>query len=89
MKINRNFVLRQLADTWVVLPMADKTVNFNGMITLNESGALLWKALEAGADADALVKTFMSEYVVSEQQARADVEEFIRKLRAVGCLEEE
>lgn len=89
MKINRNFVLRQLADTWVVLPLADKTVNFNGMITLNESGVLLWKALEAGADADTLVKTFMSEYVVAEHQAREDVEEFIRKLRSVGCLEEE
>ena len=47
MKINPNFVLRQLADNWVVLSLADATVNFNGMITLNESGALLWNTLES------------------------------------------
>ena len=87
MKINENFVLRQLADTWVVLPLADKTIDFNGMITLNESGVLLWNALETGADTDRLVKILTSEYAVSEAQARADVEEFVQKLRSSGCLE--
>lgn len=87
MKINQYFVLRQLADTWVVLPLADETINFNGMVTLNESGVLLWKALEEGADQEKLVSMLMSEYIVSEQQARADVDAFIRKLNSIGCLE--
>ena len=86
MRINENFVLRQLADTWVVLPLADKTIDFNGMITLNESGVLLWNALEKGADTDALVKVLRSEYIVSEQQAREDVDAFVRRLHGVGCL---
>lgn len=89
MKINENFVLRQLADTWVVLPLADKTVNFNGMITLNESGVLLWNTLENGADAEQLVKALMAEYIVPEQQAREDVAAFVRKLQSIGCLEAE
>lgn len=88
MRINENFVLRQLADTWVVLPLADQTIDFNGMIMLNESGVLLWNALDKGADLDALVRTLMSEYIVSEQQAREDVDAFVRKLHSVGCLEE-
>ena len=86
MRINENFVLRQLADTWVVLPLADKTIDFNGMITLNESGVLLWNALEKGADTDALVKVLRSEYIVSEQQAREDVDAFVHRLHGVGCL---
>ena len=89
MKINPNFVLRQLADNWVVLSLADATVNFNGMITLNESGALLWNTLEGGADADALVAALLKEYAVSEQQARADVAEFLEKLQSVGCLDQQ
>ena len=88
MKINENFVLRQLADTWVVLPLADKTIDFNDMITLNESGVLLWNALEQGADMDQLVKALRSEYIVSEDQAREDAAAFVQKLRSVGCLEE-
>ena len=87
MKIKETFVLRQLADTWVVLPLADITIDFNGMITLNESGVLLWNALETGADLDQLVKLLTSEYAVSDAQARADVEEFIKKLQSAGCLE--
>ena len=89
MKINENFVLRQLADTWVVLPLADKTIDFNGMITLNESGVLLWNALEQGADMDMLVKLLTSEYDVPDAQARTDVAEFVEKLRSSGCLEQQ
>lgn len=87
MKIKESFVLRQLADTWVVLPLADKTINFNGMITINESGVLLWNALEQGADTDTLVKLLTSEYAVSDGQARDDVEAFLRKLLDAGCLQ--
>lgn len=89
MRINQNFVLRQLADTWVVLPLAEHTVDFNGMITMNESGVLLWNTLEKGADMEDLVRALRSEYDVSAQQARADVEEFVRKLQSVGCLDVE
>ena len=87
MKIKENFVLRQLADTWVVLPLADKTIDFNGMITLNESGVLLWNALEKGADVDMLVKLLTAEYDVSAQRAQADAEEFVQKLHTAGCLD--
>lgn len=87
MKLKKDYVLRQVANTWVVLPLGQEAVSFNGMLTLNESGALLWKALENGADADALVRVLTGEYVVSETQARADVEEFLQKLNQAGCLE--
>ena len=86
MKINENFVLRELAGTWVVLSLSDATVDFNGMLTLNESGVLLWNTLEKGADLDALVGALLAEYDVPPAQARADVEEFVEKLRTVGCL---
>lgn len=88
MKIKRSFVLRQLLDTWVVLPLADQTIDFNDMITLNESGVLLWNVLENGADLDMLVSALTAEYAVSDVQARTDVEEFLSKLRSVNCLEE-
>lgn len=89
MKIKDTFVLRQVVDTWVVLPLADKTVDFNGMITLNESGVLLWNVLEQGADEEKLVRSLLAEYNVSAEDARADVQEFLAKLKSVGCIDEE
>lgn len=88
MKIKENFVLRQVADAWVVLPLGDATLDFNGMLTLNESGVLLWRLLEQGKDRDALVDMLLSVYEVSRQEASADVEEFLNKLIQAGCVEQ-
>ena len=87
MKIKDNFLLRQVADTWVVIPIGQEMLDFNGMLNLNETGALLWKKLEEGGDTNALVHALTSEYDVSEEEARADVEAFCQKLIDAGCAE--
>ena len=87
MKLKENFALRQLADTWVILPLTKDSLDFNGMLTLNESGALLWKALEQGADREKLADVLLAEYIVSREEALADADEFLRKLADAGCLE--
>lgn len=88
MRIKDNFVLRQVADTWCVLPLGEATLNLNGMLTLNDSGAMLWQTLEKGGSKDTLVDALLNEYDVTREQALADVEEFIEKLRQVDCIEE-
>lgn len=88
MKIKKDYVLRQVTDTWVVLPLGDAAVDFSGMLTLNESGAMLWRVLEQGADRESLTAALLAEYEVSRQQAMADVEIFLNKLLQAGCLEE-
>jgi hypothetical protein len=87
MKLKENYVLRPVADTWVALPLEAETLNFNGMLTLNESGVLLWKALEKGGDREALADALMAEYIVDRETALADADAFLEKLRKVGCLE--
>ena len=87
MKLKQDFVLRQVADTWVVLPVGQTSVDFNGMITLNESGALLWNALEQGGGAEELADALCAEYEVDRATALADANEFLDKLDKAGCLE--
>ena len=87
MKLNKDFVLRQVAGNWVVLPLNSDTLSFNGMIRLNNSGAMLWKALEQGNDRDALVKELTTQYDVTPEQASEDVDEFLEMLSKTGCLE--
>lgn len=86
MQLNKEFVLREVADNWVVLPIGQTSVNFNGMISLNETGAFLWKTLEQGADAEGLAAALTEEYDVTLQQAREDVEAFLASLQKIGCL---
>ena len=87
MKLKKNFILRQVADTWVVLPLAEATVDFSAVMTLNGSGALLWQNLEQGADREGLVAALTAEYEVTEQKAAADVDAFLKKLARIGCIE--
>ena len=86
MQLNKEFVLREVADNWVVLPIGQASVDFNGMISLNETGAFLWKTLEQGADSEGLVAALTEEYDVTLQQAREDVEAFLASLQKIGCL---
>lgn len=88
MKLKEKLVLRQVAGTWVVLPMGKDVINFDGMLNLNDTGVLLWKKLECGAEKQELIEALMEKYDVSEEQASADIEEFIEKLFKAGCLEE-
>lgn len=87
MKIKENFVLRQVAGAWVVLPLGAAMLDFNGMLTLNDSGVLLWHLLEQGTEFDSMVEALLAEYDVSREQASADVEAFLDKLRQAGCLD--
>ena len=87
MKIKNNFVLRHVADMWVVLPLAEQSLDFNGILSVTESGVLLWRLLEQGCDMQALVDALLSEYEVSEEKARADAAKFVDKLLTLGCLD--
>ena len=86
MRIKEGFVLRQVADSYVVMNLGSE-ISFNGMLTLNESGALLWNTILEGADADGLVKALLNEYDVSEEIAKKDVAAFIEKIEGAGILE--
>ena len=89
MKLKKDFVLRQVAGTWVVLPLGDTAVDFNGMLTLNETGTFLWQALEKETEREKLVESLLAEYNVSREIALTDVDAFLDKLMISGCLEAE
>ena len=87
MKIKENFALRQVAGTWVVLPLAEATVDFTGMLTLNETGLMLWNLLKEETTREALATALTEEYDVTYEQALADVDAFIAKLSDAGCVQ--
>lgn len=87
MKIKNGFVLRQIASNWVVMPLSNKDVGFKGLIKLNETSVLLWKMLEKGTTREQLAEALTNEYDVDTATALADVDDFVTKLGAVGCIE--
>ena len=87
MKIKDNFILRKVADSYVVVPVGKLTLDFNGIITLNETGAFLFELLQKGADREELIDRLLAEYDVTPERAAADVDVFIEKVKASDVLE--
>ncbi len=86
MKLKDGFALRQVGGHSLVVPVGAQTVNFNGMITLNETGAFLWQQLQQESTAEALTAALLAEYEVTAEVAAADVAAFIEKLRQAALL---
>ena len=87
MKLKEGFVLRDVAGSCVVVPTG-ADINFNGMISLNDTGKTLWQRLEAEATIDDLVDALTAEYDVDRGTARVGAERFVEKLRQHGFIEE-
>lgn len=86
MKIVDGFILKNIADTNVVVPVGDKSISFNSIISLNDSGAFLWNLLTEETDEDSLVKALTTEYDIDEATARADIREFVETMRKANLI---
>ena len=71
----------------MLVPTGRATVDFNGMITLNETGAFLWKQLVEEKTLDQLAENFMKEYDVDEATAKKDIMEFVEKLKDADLID--
>lgn len=88
MKIKDGFILREVADTWVVVPLGKRVAQFNGLIRLSETGAFLWLNIDQGKEKAALTDLLINEYRIDRETAAADIDAFISDLYQKNLLEE-
>ncbi|WP_195269382.1 PqqD family protein [Eubacterium sp. 1001713B170207_170306_E7] len=87
MKIKDGFILRNIADEHIVIPVGENAFDLNGIINLNEVAAFLWENMQTAISEEDLVKKILENYDVSEKNAKVDVEEFIKKIDEAGFLD--
>ena len=81
MKIEKEYILREIAGDYIIVPVGATALEFNGMITVNETGAFLWEKLREGTTKEELLHAMLEEYEVSEKEAEADIQEFLQMLQ--------
>ena len=86
MKIKEGFILREVADSFIVVAVGEAVKTFNGIVNLNETGAFLWKALEQGATKEELLEKLTAEYDVDEDTAKKDIDAFVAKLEEAKLI---
>ncbi len=88
MKLKYEFVMRNVADKTVAIAVGEPENSFNGMLTLNDSGAFILEHLKEDTDIETLIKDFLGEYDATKDQAERTITSFIGKLREAGLIEE-
>jgi hypothetical protein len=86
MKMREGLVLRKIADLDVVIPIGNNIADFNGIISLNETAAFLWKRLTLKEDLPQIVDALIEEYDVNPEVARKDIELFIEQLTQANIV---
>ena len=86
MHIEKEFVLREIAGDYIIIPTGKTVLEFNGLITVNEVGVTLWNMLQEEVTVDQLVQGVLTEYDVDEEVAREDIQEFLDTLAKGGIL---
>ena len=74
MKTKKGFVLRTLGREYILAAEGLEVVDANKLISMNESAAFLWKAVEDKEfDADTLINLLVDEYGITHEMAETDV----------------
>ncbi len=87
MRIKKEYILKEVANQYVVVPTGKETINFNGMLTLNNTAKMLFEALEEDKNIDDLVALLQEHYDIDEQQALIDVKDFLTVLESKQMIE--
>ena len=88
MKLRGEFVVRQVMDNIVAIPVGQTALRLNGMILLNDVSKTIWDCLEQGTNLESIVKAVTDAFDVSADEAQKDISEFCDKLRKLQLLEE-
>ncbi|MGN0523154.1 MAG: PqqD family protein [Eubacterium sp.] len=88
MKIKDGFAKREIAGSYIVVPVGNTIMDFNGMITLNESGSFFWDCFKEDITIDKAVEMVTAEYEVDRQTAKNDIENFVKLLKSNNLIDE-
>lgn len=89
MRIEKEFVLREIAGDYIIIPTGSTVLEFNGLITVNEVGVTLWKMLQEDVTMEQLLQGVLDEYDVEEAVAKEDILEFLDTLAKGGILKKD
>ena len=86
MEIKKKVILRAVADEYILVPVGDTVMEYNGIFIMTESARLLWDAINDGKEREELPDVLLAEYDIDRATAEADVNEFLGRLSAYGII---
>ena len=84
--IKEGFVLRKMPGMNLVMPTGENVKEFQGALMLNDTGALIFEALNDGKTVEEAAELLTREYDVTMEKALASVQKTVDSLREAGVV---
>ena len=87
MKLKYEFILNQVADNMVAVPVGNDLAGFNGFLKMNDIGAYIFNMLKNDVTEDDIVVAMVKDYPdATEDEIRETVHDFVSKLLDAGIV---
>lgn len=79
-RLKSQFVVREVSNELILVPLTSNIAHMNEMFVLNEVGKFIWENLIDSSDIESLTALVLENFEVDAETARRDVESFLNKL---------
>lgn len=87
MRLKYDFVAREIAGDYVLVPQQDAALKLCALLTTNDVGAFLVELLKFDTTVDTLTERLMEEFEVDAVTAEKDVADFVDQLQKLDLVE--
>lgn len=86
MKIKKEFCIRNICGENTLVPVGETASSFKGIIKMNDIGNFIWNNIERAGNNEEIVSMVMDNYNLDFNQAKNDVDDFIKYLKNVNII---
>lgn len=86
MKIKKEFCMRTIGGESALVPTGETESSFKGIIKVNDIGSFIWNNIENVENTEEIVSMIMDKYDLGLNEARNDVDDFIKYLKNVDII---
>ena len=87
MNTKKGFTLRTLGQEYILVAEGLEAIDFSCMISMNESAAFLWKAVEdKDFDVDTLINLLVEEYGITPEVAEKDATSLLQTWKQADII---
>jgi hypothetical protein len=85
-KKSMDFVHREVAGEFILIPLTRQLNEVNSLYVLNETGAALWRRIDGKRSAQAIMDDFSQEFDAVGEQLEQDFHALIEDLLGIGAI---
>lgn len=86
MKLKNEFIVHNVGDETLLVPTAD--ASFHGLVQGNKTVDTILSCLKEDTTEERILDSLKEKYDGDEEDMRADIADVIKRLRAIGAIDE-